>query len=103
MADLGGKIPSKGGRVRMKLLGAAEDGASYRVTLSSEQRHWEADWWIGVQRNLRGSFSESPPDWLLKFFEALARTLYRQHADSGWPRRVTRWREDPAERAARKS
>ncbi|HEY6559323.1 MAG TPA: hypothetical protein VI072_18690 [Polyangiaceae bacterium] len=35
------------------------------------------------------------PAWLLKDAHALLRGLFRAHAVTGWPRRLTRWRAEP--------
>jgi hypothetical protein len=75
-----------------------ESLAVYQVLVFAPDGEWQG------QANVRidggevdfANWSAPPPEWLESTARALLRTLWRnQKAGTAWPRRITRWRNEP--------
>ena len=91
--------PESGGRFDARLLDHDEKVARFQVDLATADGRWsnranvtahdgqvEVGAWSGVGE---------PPPWLYQYLHAALRSAWRQHSSEGWPRRVTRWRDQP--------
>lgn len=99
--------PDTGGRFSLSLQAEDEAGAHYLLSLTTAGHEWLARAVVGAGD---GSVDTSgwngpgaPPPWLLQYARAALRTAWHQHRDQGWPRRITRWRDQPARGAAESS
>lgn len=101
--------PEHGGRVLLSLAHADGDTAEYTARLFAPRAVWSAS--IRVTPN---AIDESawqptvPPGWLRDFSLTLLRQARRQQAASPksgsasrWPRRITRWRNEPTDLSRR--
>ena len=59
-------------------------GAEVCVSVADGEVSWQS--WSG---------SGEPPQWLCRYLHSALRSAWRAHAEEGWPRRVTRWRDAP--------
>jgi hypothetical protein len=99
--------PDAGGRFQALLISHDAGGARFRVELSTSAGVWsseasvsqasgEVEWGAWVVRAAAGfDPSVDPPEWLSKYLRAGLRAAWRGHAEEGWPRRLTRWRDAP--------
>jgi hypothetical protein len=92
--------PHTGGRFSLQLCEADAQHARYALTLATAGAEWtseasvfSADGRIELAA-CRGQ--GEPPPWLLQYTRAALRSIWRAHAEQGWPRRITRWRDAPA-------
>ena len=90
-----------GGRFSLQLHDHGAERACYALTLSSGGGEWSADATVRVADGnvefgaWRGDGGEPPP-WLLQYARAALRSTWHSHAERGWPRRLTRWRDTPS-------
>lgn len=92
--------PDTGGRFSLSLQDQDEAQARYELSLATAGHEWLARAVVAVAD---GSIDTSdwsgtdvPPAWLLQYARAALRTAWHQHRELGWPRRITRWRDQPA-------
>jgi len=93
--------PVTGGRFSLSLEGQDEASARYALSLATAGSEWLAHAVVAVAD---GSVDTSgwsgdagvPPPWLLQYARSALRMAWHQHAEVGWPRRITRWRDQPA-------
>lgn len=92
--------PDTGGRFSLRLCDDDATHARYAVTLATSSAEWAAE---AVVRVADGSIDFAawqgegePPPWLAQYARAALRSTWRAHADQGWPRRLTRWRDAPS-------
>jgi hypothetical protein len=90
--------PESGGRFEARLLAVETSAARYGVELASAAGVWSGD----ARVSLAGDVEEyawtgpgDPPEWLRRYLRAALRAAWRAHGQEGWPRRLTRWREEP--------
>jgi hypothetical protein len=90
--------PAHGGRI---VLRASSSGAEqrYDVELYMSGEEWRGTAAVVLEGG-EVSFDDASglglaPAWLLQQTRALLRSLWRSHAEAGWPRRLTRWRPEP--------
>ena len=92
--------PETGGRFTVRSLGHDESQARFQLELATHDGTWstQASVAIGDGAVHWGTWTGNgtPPEWLCQYTRAALRTAWRQHADEGWPRRLTRWRDIPA-------
>jgi len=91
--------PDTGGRFSLRLYADDASRARYALTLATASTEWAADAVVSIAD---GSIHFSawqgdgePPPWLVQYARAALRSSWRAHADQGWPRRLTRWRDAP--------
>lgn len=88
--------PTHGGRIvlRMTSLGPPVE---YALELHTPQATHVGTGRIDAsgQVTFEGLSDEATPAWLVQAAHALLRGLFRAHTQSGWPRRLTRWRAEP--------
>jgi len=99
--------PDHGGRVRLELLDAQDESASYAVTLFVADARWDATARVDVSPGSKppqcaawtaaeGAQGE-PPGWLVRYASSMLAVLQRDHRDAKgtrWPRRILRWRAE---------
>ena len=101
--------PDHGGRVRLELLDAEEQSASYAVTLFVADARWDATARVDAAQDaappqcgawtVANSPHGDPPAWLLRYAVSMLAVLQRDHRGSKsarWPRRILRWRAERA-------
>jgi len=92
--------PDTGGRFSLSLEERDEARASYALGLATAGHEWLARAVVAVEDgNVEiepWTGSGTPPPWLLQYARAALRTAWHQHREVGWPRRITRWRDQPA-------
>lgn len=91
--------PDTGGRFSLSLEEHDAGGARYALDLAVAGQKWEARVVVAAaDGNVEiGDWAGSgvPPAWLLHYARAALRTAWHQRGDGGWPRRMTRWRDQP--------
>jgi hypothetical protein len=92
--------PDTGGRFTLRLSEHDETLARYELTLATPSSEWSARANVALAD---GSIDFAdwhgdgePPAWLLQYARAALRSAWRAHAEQGWPRRLTRWRDAPS-------
>ncbi len=88
----------QGVHFELRLLDAADDGAKYQISLLANERKWQGELeLLAPTGEVRFQFADgdSPPEWCLGIARATARSIYRERANNGFPRRVNRWRPSP--------
>lgn len=94
-------VPANGGRLELRLVERAEECVRYSVALCTREADWSGHVRIGLEEGAI-AFEPAVPaplGWLLDVTRATLRALYRSHREDGaWPRRLTRWRPEPAQR-----
>jgi len=97
--------PEAGGRFEARLLTEEQTGARFRVELSSASGSWSNEASVsqttGDVQFYAWSGPGDPPAWLCRYLVSALRSAWRAHAEQGWPRRLTRWRDAPAPGRAR--
>lgn len=96
--------PDHGGRLELRLSEATGASARYTVLIFTPATEVSSSAQLNAESGVVeiGSWTEgAPPAWL----EALARTVLRtalriKVSDGEWPRRITRWRPEPASRGS---
>ena len=91
--------PETGGRFSLELCAHDDALARYALTLAIPGAEWSAEAVITIGEG-GVEFAEwkgegRPPGWLLQYARATLRSTWRSHAEQGWPRRLTRWRDEP--------
>ena len=89
--------PNNGLRAELRLDSAEED-ARYLIDIQSADHRWQA---VGEVTKADGKvdveFNAEPtaamPDWVNDWLRSLLRGAWRDQQSSGWPRRITRWRD----------
>jgi hypothetical protein len=88
--------PDHGGRIELRLESNDELEVVYRAELATpdgvaigQVRVAVADGGIAFE------LDAEPAEWLVGVARGVLRSLWRSHAEAGWPRRVTRWRAGP--------
>jgi hypothetical protein len=98
MSSLGEHPPKNGGRVTLKLLALGDDSVRYQFTLLTSHAQSEGTLQVSIARG-EVSFEQGlPPEaaaWMRDLAHALVRGAWRNRAEYGWPRRITRWRPEP--------
>ncbi len=88
------EAPRHGARFRFDLEEASGRRARYRVVITTPGAQHEAQASVSPDEVCVGSYDGSVDDWVQKsavaFLEVVARAF---HEDTGWPRRVQRWRQ----------
>jgi hypothetical protein len=91
--------PESGGRLEARLSTSDASGARYTVELSTAAGTWSSEVLVSLASGEVSWQSWSgpgePPDWLCRYLRSALRSAWRSHAEDGWPRRMTRWREAP--------
>ena len=88
--------PAHGGRIVLRMTSSGPPVA-YALELHTPQgiHHGVARIDESGAVTLEATSGDEPPAWLLQSTRALLRALFRAHVQSGWPRRLTRWRAEP--------
>jgi len=97
--------PKNGGKIELKLESSAPDGAAYEALLQTPAGAFRATAHVGANAGdkqvLFGAWSGAagePPEWLLADARAALKAALRTgRAEGRFPRRITRWRPEPAE------
>ncbi len=91
--------PDSGGRLDARLRSSDASGARYLVELSTAAGVWKTEVLVSLasgDASWQGwSGPGEPPEWLCRYLRSALRSAWRAHAEEGWARRVTRWREAP--------
>jgi hypothetical protein len=92
--------PETGGRFSVQLLEQSADGARFQIELATPQGAWSTQAEVSASEGAivwsAWAGAGEPPDWLCQYTRAALRVAWRQHAEEGWPRRLTRWRDAPS-------
>jgi len=93
--------PETGGRFSLSLEGQNETRVRYALTLATARHEWHAHASVatadgGVETSGWTGGGGAPPAWLLQYARAALRSAWHQHRELGWPKRLTRWRDQPA-------
>jgi hypothetical protein len=96
--------PDSGGRFSLRLCDDDATRARYALTLATPSAEWASEVVVSISDG-RVEFAPwqgegEPPPWLLQYARAALRSTWRAHADQGWPRRLTRWRDAPVRAGA---
>ena len=92
--------PDSGARVLLELSRETDAHVEYRVSI-----HVPSDSFVGAAHIDVGTGAiafaawdqhREPPAWTVDQARAFLRTLHKNRADDGWPRRVLRWRQQRA-------
>lgn len=94
MAGLGSVVPTSGGRIVMRLGAFAQSTAEYEVSLLFDGVVWVGAAAIAEEQSSLSGLDDAP-QWLVKYANALVRGLAKNRTELGWPRRLTRWRDEP--------
>lgn len=99
--------PDTGGRFSLRLCDDDATHAKYASTLATPSAEWTSEAVVSVGDG-RVDFAPwqgegEPPSWLLQYARAALRSSWRVHAEQGWPRRLTRWRDAPVRAEAQSS
>ncbi|HEY6080052.1 MAG TPA: hypothetical protein VIW29_14660 [Polyangiaceae bacterium] len=106
--------PDNGGKIELKLTNSSAESATYAATLQTPQAIFETAVQVGPAAGPGqvgfGAWraqpaaepptgaQEAPPSWLLADARAALKAALRTSQSEGrWPRRITRWRSEPAE------
>ena len=96
-----------GGRFSLQLAAHDGQGARFELVLSTAEARWQTNAEVAASDGavvLAGwDVPTEPPAWLVAYARAALRSAWRQHAEHGWPRRLTRWRDAPERSAAPES
>jgi len=88
------EAPHHGARFRFDLEEASGSRARYRVVITTPGAQHHAEATVSPEAVRVGSYDGTVEDWAQKsavaFLEVVARAF---HEDTGWPRRVQRWRQ----------
>jgi hypothetical protein len=79
----------------LRLTQTTEECVQYQALLGEPERQWRGELTIDVTSGKvtwGDTTTETPPEWLHGFAEALVRTAWRARDSQAWPRRITRWR-----------
>jgi hypothetical protein len=91
--------PENGGRFVARLLAHDAERGRFAVELATATALWSSEVEVaasdGTLRWQPWTGPGEPPEWLRHYAHAALRTSWRQHAQQGWPRRLTRWRAEP--------
>ena len=93
-------IPSHGGRIVLRFV-SADKSLVYSVELYAPGASWRTRATVDLlQGGGEVTFDAvqegaAPPAWLLQAARSLLRAVWRSKPQT-WPRRVTRWRAEPA-------
>lgn len=91
--------PTKGGRLELTLTEQTDAGFVYAVELLWPEGRATGTARVSLPEGVVDLTADGAPAWLLKTTTLFLRGLYRDARDGEpLPRRVTRWREDPAAR-----
>jgi hypothetical protein len=92
--------PDTGGRFSLSLEDRDEACARYALGVATAGQDWLARAVVAVEDGSvdigAWSGTGTPPAWLLQYARAALRSAWHQHREVGWPRRITRWRDQPA-------
>jgi hypothetical protein len=92
--------PHHGGRIELRLLGSDADRVRYDVKLCDPLHEWSGSAEVVPENGIVTLLGLEPaPDWLKELVRTTLRGLWRNSAAEGWPRRVARWRPEPADKA----
>jgi hypothetical protein len=95
--------PETGGRFEARLIAEEAAGARFAVALSTPAGIWTSEARVSLAAGEVAwgvwTGEREPPEWLRGYLHSALRSAWRAHAEQGWPRRFTRWRQAPAERA----
>lgn len=88
--------PAHGGRIVLRMTSSGPP-VEYALELHTPQgiHHGAARIDESGKVTFEARSGAEPPAWLLTATHALMRGLFRAHVQSGWPRRLTRWRAEP--------
>lgn len=103
MRGIFGRVrPDHGGRLELKLSEAAGATARYAVLIFTPDAENSSSAQLNAETGVVeiGAWAkEAPPAWLEALARTLLRTVLRNKLSAGdWPRRMTRWRPEPAPR-----
>jgi hypothetical protein len=92
--------PDTGGRFSLRLCEDDASRARYALTVATAGAEWTATAVVTIADGgiEFGAWQGegTPPRWLVQYARAALRSTWRAHADQGWPRRLTRWRDAPS-------
>ena len=93
--------PETGGRFELRLRASDEERAGYALTLATEGAEWSTEISAsaadGEVRSGAWKGAGEPPPWLYRYAQSALRSAWHVHREQGWPRRLTRWRSEPAD------
>lgn len=94
MSSLGPIDPDHGGRLLLRRRSESGARVDYDCELRAEGIRYAGRATVQTDDGtVELSQLEAAPDWLQQYVVACLRQAWRQHAQMGWPRRFTRWRE----------
>jgi hypothetical protein len=97
--------PENGGKIELKLGAATSELAEYEAKLETPTGIWRSTARVGASVGKHqvelgawvSTAAAEPPEWLMADARAALKAALRtQQAESRWPRRLTRWRPEPA-------
>ena len=92
-------VLESGGRLDVRLSSSDASGARYAVELRTAAGVWTSEVSVSLaagEVTWQGwSGKGEPPEWLCRYLRSALRSGWRAQAEDGWPRRMTRWREEP--------
>jgi len=91
--------PEQGVRFELRLKSSADGSARYELSLELAASAFEGVADILGSGEVRFDWADgaAPPDWCVAAARAQLRMLFRDHGrDGDFPRRLTRWRPEPA-------
>lgn len=98
--------PRHGGKIELKLTDATEESAAYAVHLETSAATFHTDAQVGAQvipaqvqfAAWSSDTALEPPEWLIRETRAALKAALRtSQAEGRWPRRIARWRPEPAD------
>jgi len=92
--------PRNGGRIALRLLATTSETVSYDVTLFGPREQWSGAAEVTTAAGVVSfsGFTPDVPEWMCEWTRATLRTAWRNSKNEGWPRRIGRWRQEPASR-----
>lgn len=94
MSSLGPFHPDHGGRLLLRRRAESDTQVDYECDLrTGDAQHTGRATVQLSDGTVELSQLEAAPDWLRQYVVSCLRQAWRQHAQLGWPRRLTRWRE----------
>lgn len=99
MSETDGSVPEHGGTLTLRLRDSGAVSVSYDTELAAHGSVWRGEVRITIATGnveLDAMRASGAPPWLCDDLYALLRVQWRNRGQ-GWSRRLTRWREEPAE------
>lgn len=97
MTGLGGVRPDRGARVSLELETEGAERITYRCKVLQADVVVDGVAHVFLpQGNVELQALDGVPEWVRTLLVGLLRSAFRACAEEGWPRRITRWRKEPA-------